>query len=121
MVRIYYGRSGDDYLYGGNGNDKLRGNRGNDVLVGGKGSDKIYAGSGNDTIEITDDEISNGATDRIYGGSGNDTIDLTGLSDWIITLSDDTVIEAGDSMSLLPDGTISGTIESEAIHLSFLT
>ena len=73
------GTSGNDTLIGGSGNDTLKGNNGDDSLIGNAGNDYLSGGAGNDTLD---------------GGSGANTlVGGTGADYFIITSSDDVIVD----------------------------
>ena len=112
------GYDGDDYLEGGAGDDVLTGGNGNDILNGGDGNDTyvFQLGGGTNTIQdsdgrgkivITDADgniVEVAAGDFAQSGSnGNEWTNSSGHialshgSGWLLTLSDGSTINLGDT------------------------
>lgn len=109
-----YGFDGDDIIQGSDGNDIIYGNAGNDTIHAGTGSDIVYGGDGNDVLDGGEGD------DHLYGGAGDDTYifgrnygtdvisDEAGITTIKIhdfTLSDLTIVQAGEDVVITAEDT----------------
>lgn len=111
---LMFGFDGDDTIKGSDGNDIIYGNQGNDTISAGTGNDILYGGDGNDVLDGGEGD------DLLYGGAGDDTYifgrnygtdvisDEAGITTIKIhdfTLSDLTIVQAGEDVVITAEDT----------------